>query len=224
MLFAAERWDSDGVTGAQIGSTVSGSLNAFEQIRYLDVFSPTVANAPAATNFSNVRAEFTRTSVGSQQMVAFCTVQDNATFGADFRIAKAMTPPSQTVVTVPWSGAMVTLGSNTLLPIFMGPTASVSLATTGTISAYGSGSFARTVGTASISVGVCYENQSVPGLLVMMGLPTSVTVTTTLTSQSAAASVVLPAGSYHFGLCGINLGLGAVNQNGSTSGFVIVTP
>ena len=82
----------DGATGAQIGSTVSGALNAFEQIRYLDVFSPSVANAPAATDFSNVRAEFTRTSDGEQQMAAFCTVQDNATFGADFRIAKAVTP------------------------------------------------------------------------------------------------------------------------------------
>lgn len=83
----------DGTTGAQIGSTVSGSLNPFEQFRYLDVFSPTVANAPAATDFSDVRAEFTRTSGGTQQVVAFYTVQDNATFGADFRIAKAVTPP-----------------------------------------------------------------------------------------------------------------------------------
>ena len=81
----------DGATGAQIGTTVSGNLNAFSQIRYLDVFA--AAGAPAG-DYTNVRAEFSRTSVGTQAMIGFCTVQDNVSFGADFRIAKAPVPPA----------------------------------------------------------------------------------------------------------------------------------
>jgi len=82
----------------------------------------------------------------------------------------------------------------------------------------------RTIHTQAISVGVSYENQSLHGVLVMMGLPIPVTVTTTVTLQAASASVILGAGNYNVGLCAIDLGLGSVNQNGSTSGFVIVTP
>jgi len=80
------------------------------------------------------------------------------------------------------------------------------------------------MGIQAILVGVCYENTSLPGALIMMGVPIPVTVTTTLTSHSAAASVIVGAGNYHVGLCGINLKSASINQNGSTSGFVIVTP
>ena len=75
-------------TGAQIGSTVTGSLTGFQQIRYLDVFGPAGVNAPAGDQF-NVRAEFKQTSVGSASLIGFCTVQDNTSFGADFRVAKS---------------------------------------------------------------------------------------------------------------------------------------
>ncbi len=77
---------SDG-TGAQIGETLGGYLAAFEQYRYLDIFGPAGVNAPAG-DYVNVRAEFTNTMGGTAKLVAFCTVQDNSSFGADFRIAK----------------------------------------------------------------------------------------------------------------------------------------
>ena len=80
-------------TGAQIGGTLAGSLNAFQQFRYLDVFGIDGVNAPAGDQV-NVRAEFTQTSGGSANLIGFCTVQDNASFGADFRIAKSYGSPS----------------------------------------------------------------------------------------------------------------------------------
>lgn len=78
-------------TGAQVGGTLSGSLTAFQQFRYLDVFGANGVNAPAG-DLANVRAEFTQTSGGSANLIGFCTVQDNTSFGADFRIAKSSTP------------------------------------------------------------------------------------------------------------------------------------
>jgi hypothetical protein len=76
----------DGTSGSQIGSTINGSLAAFQQIRYLDVFGPSGVNA-ANVDQLNVRAEFTSTN--NALLVGFCTVQDNTSFGADFRIAKS---------------------------------------------------------------------------------------------------------------------------------------
>jgi hypothetical protein len=81
----------DGGTGAQIGSTVTGSLAAFQQYRYLDVFGVNGVNAPAGDQL-NVRAEFTQTSGGSASLIGLCTVQDNTSYGADFRIAKSYGP------------------------------------------------------------------------------------------------------------------------------------
>src|SRR5207245_3916009 len=80
-------------TGAQIGGTLTGSLNAFEQFRYLDVFGPAGVHAPAGDQL-NVRAQFTQTSGGTANLIGFCTVQDNTSFGADFRIAKSFGSPS----------------------------------------------------------------------------------------------------------------------------------
>jgi hypothetical protein len=82
----------DDSTGAQIGGTLTGALAAFEQFRYLDVFGPTGVNAPAGDQF-NVRAQFKQTSGGSATLIGFCTVQDNTSFGADFRIAKTFGVP-----------------------------------------------------------------------------------------------------------------------------------
>lgn len=207
--------------GTQIGTTLSGALNEFEQVRHTDVF--TAAAAPVG-DYANVRAEFTRTSAGTQQMIGFCTVQDSVSFGADFRIAKTLTPPPVNVVSVPWQGPMTTLFSNTLAYIFMGPTATVALPATGNINAHGSGSFARQTGTQLITVGVCYQDQSGPGPILAMGSPTTVTVTTVETSQYGTGSATLAAGTYNVGLCATNNGAGSVNKNGNTSGFVIVTP
>jgi len=80
-------------TGAQVGGTLAGSLNAFQQFRYLDVFGIDGVNAPAG-DLSNVRAEFTQMSGGNANLIGFCTVQDNTSFGADFRIAKSYGSPS----------------------------------------------------------------------------------------------------------------------------------
>lgn len=85
----------NGTTGEQIGVTTSGGLDPFQQFRYLDVFQ--IASPPLDTDFSNVRAEFKRIDSSSPQApwIAFCTVQDNATMNADFRIGKpALSPPA----------------------------------------------------------------------------------------------------------------------------------
>jgi len=222
----------DGATGVQIGSTVSGVLNAFEQIRYLDVFAPSVANAPAATDFSNVRAEFTRTSVGSQQMVAFCTVQDNATFGADFRIAKALVPPppppppppvGTLVLAGTWNGTLPSLLVGPPLN-FIGTPTSVVLASSGGLSAYGGGWFARNSagGAGSLTLGVCYQDQSGPGPVTVMGSTSTYSVSGSQTWHYAAGSASVAAGTYNVGLCAQNSGTNSINKNGNTSGFVFV--
>jgi hypothetical protein len=219
--------------GTQIGSTVSGSLNAFEQIRYLDVFSPAVAAAPAATDFSNVRAEFTRTNdVVAQQMIAFCTVQDNATFGADFRIAKALTPPppppppppvGELVLSSTWNGAMPSMLVGLPLTFIAAPTPVV-LPVDGRISAYGGGWFARNSagGAGSLALAVCYQNQSGPGPVTTMGSTTTYSVTGSQTWHYAAGEATLAAGTYNVGLCGQNTGSNALNKNGNSTGFVFL--
>jgi hypothetical protein len=81
----------DDTTNAIIGSPVTGSLNAFEMRRYLDIFSgsPNGVGAPAG-DYSNVRANFTVTNVGAAPaLVSLCTVQESTFFGADFRIGKS---------------------------------------------------------------------------------------------------------------------------------------
>ena len=222
----------DGTTGAQIGSTVSGALNAFEQIRYLDVFSSTVANAPAATDFSNVRAEFTRTSDGDQQMAAFCTVQDNATFGADFRIAKALTPspppppppPVGTLVlAATWHGGIPTI-LNGLPLAFIGSTTQVTLAAPNGLAAYGGGWFRKqSSGPGTLQLGVCYQDTSGPGPVTLLGSTTTQSVNGSLAYKSATGSTgSVPAGTYLVGLCGQKKCSNWMNKNYQTSKFVII--
>lgn len=75
---------------AQLGTTQSFSLGANETVRVLDVFA--AAGAPDG-DYSNVRAEFTKgTTIGNPSFSAFCTVQNNTSFDADFRVAKTVTP------------------------------------------------------------------------------------------------------------------------------------
>ena len=222
----------DGATGAQIGNDVIGHLEAFAQIRYLDVFSSGVANAPAATDFSNVRAEFTRTSDGEQQMAAFCTVQDNATFGADFRIAKAVTPtpppppppPVGTLVLAnTWHGDIASVVHG--LPLaFIGSTTQVTLAAPNGLAAYGGGWFRKqSAGPGTLQLGVCYQDTSGPGPVTVMGSTTTEAVNGSLAYKSAAGSVSsVPAGTYNVGLCGQNTGSNDINKNAHTSGFVFV--
>jgi len=76
----------DGSSNAQLGGTLSGSLAAFQQFRYLDVFA---AAGVAAGDRTNVRAQFTNLTGANKKLIGFCTVQENTTFSADFRIAKS---------------------------------------------------------------------------------------------------------------------------------------
>ena len=76
----------DGATNAQLGGTLSGSLQPFQQFRYLDVFA---LAGVSAGNKTNVRAQFTNLTGAKKKLIGFCTVQENTTFSADFRIAKS---------------------------------------------------------------------------------------------------------------------------------------
>ena len=76
----------DGGTNTQLGSTLSGSLAAFQQFRYLDVFAKA---GVAAGNKTNVRGQFTNLTGANKKLIGFCTVQENTSFSADFRIAKS---------------------------------------------------------------------------------------------------------------------------------------
>ena len=75
----------------QLGTTQTISVPAGGLTRMLDVF--TVAGAPVG-DYSNVRAEFNQNldQVGNPSFSAFCTVQNNTSFDADFRIAKTILP------------------------------------------------------------------------------------------------------------------------------------
>jgi len=77
---------SEGATGAQLGGTLAGSLQPYQQYRYLDVFAEA---GVAAGNHSNVRAQFTNLTGSTKKLIGFCTVQESTTFSADFRIGKA---------------------------------------------------------------------------------------------------------------------------------------
>jgi Chaperone of endosialidase len=81
----------NGVTNVQIGSTLAGSLSAYQQLRYLDVFAQAGA---AAGDYSNVRAEFTNLTGATKKLIGFCTVQENVSLAADFRIAKSYGAPN----------------------------------------------------------------------------------------------------------------------------------
>ncbi|OGT56362.1 MAG: hypothetical protein A3E01_10925 [Gammaproteobacteria bacterium RIFCSPHIGHO2_12_FULL_63_22] len=72
-------------TNVQLGTTTSFPLAPGKLTRLLDVFG--IVGAPAG-NHDNARARFYEVGTGEPAIMAFCTVQDNTSFGADFRIAK----------------------------------------------------------------------------------------------------------------------------------------
>jgi hypothetical protein len=84
--FTVTLYDS---AGAQIGSTVAFNLAPGKIERLSDVFA-VVGAAPG--NYDGARAEFFENGPEEPGMVAFCTVQDNTSYGADFRIAKQELP------------------------------------------------------------------------------------------------------------------------------------
>lgn len=81
----------DGTTNAIIGTPLTGTLQPYQETRFLDVFAKAGA---LAGDYSNIRANFTATtadsSPGAPAFVGLCTVQDNTYFSADFRIAKSI--------------------------------------------------------------------------------------------------------------------------------------
>jgi hypothetical protein len=120
---------------------------------------------------------------------------------------------------------VATLNANQAAYIFVSPTASVVVGATSTVTAYGSGWFARNVGSAiPISVGVCYQDQVGPGPVTLMGTATGANVGTTLVSVAATGSASVPASTYNVGLCAINNNAASVNKSDVTNGFVFVTP
>ena len=72
-------------SGVQIGSAANYALLANQTIRVLDIF--TALGAPAV-DYSNVTARFFENGAGEGAFIAYCTVQNNTSFDADFRIAK----------------------------------------------------------------------------------------------------------------------------------------
>jgi hypothetical protein len=78
-----------GLDGAQIGSTITGALGPNQLVRYLDIFAaaglPPGDLSSAVVSFNNTDPTGTEPAV-----IGFCTLQDNFSFGADFRIAKSI--------------------------------------------------------------------------------------------------------------------------------------
>jgi len=102
----------NGATGATIGSSTTVALAANEIVRVLDVF--TARGAPAG-DYSNVRARFTENGPNEAGFVAYCTVQNNTSFDADFRIAKDAEPSDRNYVYTAFSntdglGAPLSIG------------------------------------------------------------------------------------------------------------------
>jgi PKD repeat protein len=81
------RIDLRGPSDSPIGKPIVGALQPYHVIRYLDVLS--IAGATSG-DYSNVRAVVTPTGSTASPFIAVCTVQESITFGADFRIAKAV--------------------------------------------------------------------------------------------------------------------------------------
>ena len=71
--------------GTQVGTTTDFSLTPGKLTRLVDVFA--VVGAPAG-DYDNARIRFFESGPGEPGLMTFCTVQDNTSFGADFRIGK----------------------------------------------------------------------------------------------------------------------------------------
>jgi hypothetical protein len=76
-------------SGVPIGTAQNLVLGENEVVRLLDVFN--AVGAPAG-DYSNVSAAFWQNGPEEPGFVAYCTVQNNESFDADFRIAKTVDP------------------------------------------------------------------------------------------------------------------------------------
>lgn len=81
-------------TGGTLGTPIADHLDAQQMRRYLDVFA--AAGLPTG-DFVNASVQINSTNASTPGnrdhplFVSFCTVQDNVSFGADFRIGKSFT-------------------------------------------------------------------------------------------------------------------------------------
>jgi hypothetical protein len=84
--FLVDVYDS---AGAHLGQTLQVDLVPGKIVRLLDVFA--AVGAPAGDR-DDARVQFSEVGPYEPAMVSFCTVQDNTSFSADFRIAKQEVP------------------------------------------------------------------------------------------------------------------------------------
>ena len=75
-------------------------------------------------------------------------------------------------------------------------------------------------GTGQMSLAVCYQNQSGPGPITVLGSATSATVGQTAIFASANGSGSVPAGTYTVGSCAQNLGVNSINKSVHSAGAV----
>ena len=202
--------------------TVNGSLGAFQTTRVLDVFS----SAGLSGDFSDVRATFSTADAGPPSFVGFCTVETSANGSADFRVAKNLDVPSGGGGATPtfagsWNlDTVQALLGGTGVYEFIGST-TVTLASPSTLSGFASGWFAKqSAGTGSMSLAVCYQDQSGPGPITVLGSATTVTVGTAATYGAANGSGSVPAGTYTVGSCAQNLGVNSINKSVHSAGAV----
>ena len=73
--------------GVQVGSTGAFNLMPGRMVRLLDVFA--AAGAPAV-DYDDASIVFSESGTGEPGLMSFCTVQDNTSYGADFRIGKQL--------------------------------------------------------------------------------------------------------------------------------------
>ena len=83
----------DGGTGATIGNPISGTLAPFQMLRFLDVFGPAGANAPAG-DYNNVRANFSVSNANMPAYVGLCTVRKARSWVPISASPSLRTPPT----------------------------------------------------------------------------------------------------------------------------------
>ena len=82
--------------GATLGATTTFTVAPGKLTRLLDVFA--AVGVPAG-DYDDARVSFEESGTGEPGILSFCTVQDNTSFGADFRIAKQERGYSQLALT-----------------------------------------------------------------------------------------------------------------------------
>ncbi|MEO6104069.1 MAG: hypothetical protein ABIP44_10580 [Pseudoxanthomonas sp.] len=82
--------------GTILGATTTFTVGPGKLTRLLDVFA--AVGAPAG-DYDDARVSFEESGAGEPGILSFCTMQDNSSFGADFRISKQERGFSQLALT-----------------------------------------------------------------------------------------------------------------------------